>query len=118
MAYRNLKAEFVKHGIVQREVAQFLGMSLNNFSLKLGEKVPFTVEEVKRIRDRFAPGATLDYLLESDGDVPTERERLHHYADAIGNSLTKDGAEPDPEADEIAQKFHDCAEAYAEHDAN
>lgn len=111
MAYRNLKAELVKHGIVQREVSDFLGMSLNNFSLKVHEKVPFTVDEIKRVRDRFAPDATLDYLLVSDGDVPTERDRLHHYAEAIGNELTKDGTEPDAEVDEIVRKFHDCADA-------
>lgn len=107
MAYMNLKAEFVKRGIVQREVAQFLGMSPNNFNLKLCEKVSFTVNEVKRIRDQFVPDASLDYLLESDDDAPTKRDNPHDYAEA----LTKDGAGPDSKVDDIVQKFHDCANA-------
>lgn len=94
MAYRNLKAEFVKHGIVQRQVAQFLGMSPNNFSLKLAEKVPFTVEEIKRVRNEFVPDATLDYLLESDGDVPTEREKELASLDVLEGILDDVEASP------------------------
>lgn len=90
----NLKAEFVKRGIVQREVAQFLGMSPNNLNLKLRENVSFTVDEVKRIRTRFFPDETLDYLLESDGDVPTEREKKLANLDSIKGILDEIDADP------------------------
>lgn len=110
MAYRNLKAEFVKYGIVQRQVAQFLGMSLNNFSLKLAEKVPFTVNEIKRIRNEFFPDATLDYLLESDGDVPTDKEQMHALVNAIGSTITNDGANPSSDASKIIGELHAAVE--------
>lgn len=117
MSLNNLKSELVRKGIKQYEVAEFLGMTPSNFNKKLAEAVPFTIDEIKSIRDRFMPSIKLDYLLESDGDVPTERERLHHYAEAIGNTMTNDGEVTDPEIEEIVQKFHDCAEAYAERSA-
>ena len=117
MSLANMQAELKRAGITQRVVARGLQMSENNFSLKLKEKVPMTVDEAKFINSTDLPHVKLDYLLESDGDVPTERERLHHYAEAIGNVLTKDGAKPDPEVDEIVELFHGCAEAYAEREA-
>ena len=42
-----------------------LGMSMNNFALKINGKVPLTVEEAKAIQKRFCNDATLDYLLEA-----------------------------------------------------
>ena len=117
MALNNLRAELVKCSVKQKDAADYLGMTASNFNKKLSEAVPFTVDEIKMLRSRYFPHADLNYLLESDGDVPTERERLHHYAEAIGNELTKDGAKPDPEVDEIVELFHGCAEAYAERNA-
>lgn len=70
MTYINLKAEMVKHGVTQTSAADLLGMTSNNFSMKVREKVPFTVGEMKMIRDTFFPLAHLDYLCTSDGDVP------------------------------------------------
>lgn len=117
MSLNNLKSEFVRKGIKQKDAAAYMGMTASNFNKKLSEAVPFTVGEIKKLRSRYFPHADLNYLLESDGDVPTERERLHHYAEAIGNELTKDGAKPDPEVDEIVELFHGCAEAYAKREA-
>lgn len=117
MSLNNLKSELVRKGIKQKDAAAYMGMTASNFNKKLSEAVPFTVDEIKMLRSRYFPHADLNYLLESDGDVPTERERLHHYAEAIGNELTKDGAKPDPEVDEIVELFHGCAEAYAKREA-
>lgn len=111
MSLNNLKGEFIRKRIKQKDVADYLGMTASNFNKKLSETIPFTVEEIKKVRARYLPQLELDYLLESDGDVPTGRERLHHYAEAIGDALTKDGEEPDPEVDEIVELFHDCANA-------
>lgn len=114
MSLNNLKSELVRNGIKQKDAAAYMGMTASNFNKKLSEAIPFTVDEIKKLRDWYFPHADLNHLLESDGDVPTERERLHHYAEAIGDELTKDGADNDSEVDEIVQKFHDCAEAYVE----
>lgn len=81
MSYKNLKAEMVKHGITQIDAADLLGMTSNNFSMKVREKVPFTIEEMKLIRDTFFPEANLEYLCESDNDTPSTSGQPHTYAD-------------------------------------
>lgn len=63
MPYRNIKAEMSRNGITQKQVASSLGMSSNNFSLKLNGQVSMTVSEAKTIQKQFFPNATLDYLL-------------------------------------------------------
>ncbi|MEG2533694.1 MAG: hypothetical protein RSB04_11845 [Gordonibacter sp.] len=111
MALNNLKAEIARSKYVtQKDIADLLKMTLSNVNKKINEFVPFTTDEIKMIRNEFFPDQSLDYLLESDGDVPTQRELLHNYAEAIGNALTKDGTEPDAEADDIVKLFHDCAD--------
>lgn len=76
MSYQNLKAEMRRIGVTQGDVADFLSMSTNNVSLKINGKVPFTVDEALKIRDRFFPDATLDYLMvqaiERDGEAVTK----------------------------------------------
>lgn len=74
--YRNFKAELKRMGVTQTQVAEHLGMSINNFNAKVNGKVPFTVPEIVEIRDLFVPEATLDYLLEcvpASGSGPTDR---------------------------------------------
>ena len=61
--YLNMKLELQRVGVTQEKVANHLGMSTNNFNMKMNGRVPFTVAEVVEIRDTFAPDATLDYLL-------------------------------------------------------
>ena len=69
MAYQNLKAELKRYGVNYGDVADLLGMSINNFSLKANERIPMTVDEAKKIRDEFCPDANLDYLLASYSDA-------------------------------------------------
>lgn len=114
---KNLRDFMYMREVSPERVAAEIGCTEAVFEMKLSEAISFTLDEAKAIRDRFFPGSRLDGpfgLFESDGDVPSERERLHDYAEAIGNELTKDGAERDPEVDEIVELFHDCAEKYAE----
>ena len=92
MALQNLKAEMRRKGITQAQVAKSLGMSENNFCLKCNERIPMTVDEAKAIRERFMPEFRLDYLLASDGDVPTKRQRDASQLDAIEDVLDAAGA--------------------------
>ena len=63
MSYQNMKAELKRAGASYEDVSSLLGMSMNNFSLKINGRVPMTVEEAKAIRAAFCRDATLDYLL-------------------------------------------------------
>ncbi len=111
MTYMNLKAEMVKRGITQLNAADLLGMTTNNFSMKVREKVPFTVEEMKKLRDEFFPVAQLDYLCESDGDRPTKAESLHAQVEAMGDEMRR--AKPgDGEVAEIEGAFHECVDEW------
>lgn len=92
MAYQNMKAEMKRYSITQSQVADLLGMSTNNVSLKINERIPMTVEEAKEIQQKFLPHANLDYLLTSDGDVPTKRQRDASQLDAIEDVLDAAGA--------------------------
>lgn len=112
MAYVNLKAEMVKHGVTQADAAGFLGMTSNNFSMKIRERVPFTVDEMKQLRDRYFPVAQLDYLCTSDGDTPTKAESLHAQVEAMGDAMRHAVGGDDPEVDEIEGLFHECVDEW------
>lgn len=92
MAYKNIKAELKRCGASYAMVSKLLEMSVNNVSLKMNERIPLTVNEAKKIRAAFFPDASLEYLLESDGDIPTERESRLFNLDAIKNVLDEVGA--------------------------
>lgn len=68
MSYKNLKSEMVRSGITQSMAADFLGMTANNLSMKIRGKVPFTVDEMKALRDEYFSTLQLDYLCESESD--------------------------------------------------
>ena len=91
MAYQNMKAEMKRHRVTQGQVAEYLGMSENNFGLKINERVSMTVDEAKAIQKKFFPLANLDYLLESDGNVPTDRERRLSSIDALHDIVEGEG---------------------------
>lgn len=63
MSYQNTKAELKRVGASYEDVSALLGMSMNNFSLKINGRIPMTVEEAKAIQTTFCRDATLDYLL-------------------------------------------------------
>lgn len=72
MPYQNLKAELRRVGATYGDAANLLGMTRENFGLKVNGKVPFTVPEITTVRDVLMPEATLDYLMrESDERTKT-----------------------------------------------
>lgn len=108
MALQNLKSEFVRRGVKQYKVAEYLGMSNSNFSKKLSEAIPVTREEMYAIRDEFCPGCSIDQLFESDGNVPSKAESLHAQVDAMGDQLRYANPEADG-VEEIEGMFHELA---------
>lgn len=106
MAYQNMKAEMKRYSITQSQVADLLGMSTNNVSLKINERIPMTVEEAKEIQQKFLSHASLDYLLASDGDVPTKRQRADAAVESFIERAFEHEDEPlrSIEADELRAK--------------
>ena len=95
MTYKNLKSDMEKNCVTQAMAAELLGIGARNFSLKMQEKISFTVDDIKKIRDRFFLDTSLEYLCASDGDVPTEREKEIARFDAMGNLLDDIDASPE-----------------------
>lgn len=110
MTYMNLKAEMSRHGVTQLNAADLLDMTSNNFSMKIREKVPFTVEEMKKLRDAFFPAAHLDYLCESDGDIPSKTESLHAQAEVAYEAALASEEISKEEAEELRGLLHECAD--------
>lgn len=108
MAFQNLKGELTRAGITQRKVADFLGMSTNNFNRKVAEEIAITRKEMYSIRDKFLPDRSIDYLFESDGNVPSKAESLHAQVDAMGDQLRYANPEADG-VEEIEDMFHELA---------
>ena len=63
-----MKPELKRCATTNQTESKELGMSMNNFNLKINGKVPFTVEEAKAVQKAFCPDVTLDYLLANDAD--------------------------------------------------
>lgn len=55
MSYQNLKAELRRVGATYGDAANLLGMTRENFGLKVNGKVPFTVPEITTVRDGLMP---------------------------------------------------------------
>lgn len=113
MALKNLKAEMSRNGITQRTIADSLSMSLNNFNLKVNERVPMTVDEAREVQSRFFPELTLDYLLESDGNVAGAKERCHAQFDALHEVYERNGW-LDEETEDDFRQMHECVDGMAE----
>lgn len=111
MSFSNLKAEFARLGIKHQEVADYLEMSLSNFSKKMAEKIPVTRDEMFAIQRRFFPQASLEYLFASDGDTPTKAESLHAQVSAMGDAMRQSAGE-DPEIAEIEGLFHEAVDEW------
>lgn len=110
-----MKAEMKRVGVTQCDVADSMGMSNNNLNLKINEKIPMTIDEAKFIRDTWLPDCTLDDLLQSDGDTPTQAEAFHAQVDAMGDAM-RAAVGDDPEVDEIVDTFHAAVGKWAEAD--
>lgn len=108
MAYQNIKAELKRFGVSYSTVAELLGMSMNNVSLKINERIPMTVDEIKQIRQAFFPDASLEYLLVSDGDVPSKELRAMSRVESVADAMLE-GNEDDPEIQEIADHLRETA---------
>ncbi len=61
----NLRAEMVRYGITQSDIAEALGLSRRAVSSRICETVPITIFELTVIRDIFFPDYSLDYLFDS-----------------------------------------------------
>lgn len=94
------------------EVAELLGIAPLNVNRKIAEYIPFTRDEMFALRDEYFPGVSIDYLFQSDGDVPTKAESLRAQVDAMTDAMRNAVDGDDPEIDAIGERFHECVDAW------
>ena len=68
VTYPNLRAEMARRGIKPQDIADHLGMTVENVRNKINGKVTITLPEMKSINTHFFPdlSLTLDYLFATE----------------------------------------------------
>lgn len=62
--YPNLNAEMSRLGIEQKDIANCICKGQDAVSLKINGKRSWTLEEAKKIKEKFFPNMTIEYLFE------------------------------------------------------
>lgn len=60
--YRNLLAEMARKGISKKDIAVFMKVRYATIVDKVNGKYPFKVDEAFKIKQKFFPELTIDYL--------------------------------------------------------
>lgn len=61
-AYANLKAEMARYGIKQQDIARLLNVREATISEKINGKTTFDIDEAFKIKYKFFPKLSLEYL--------------------------------------------------------
>lgn len=69
MRHNNLKAEMARRDITIGSIADFLEVRLGTVSDKINGRSKFYFQEARRIRDKFFPDLSLEYLFQLDDDL-------------------------------------------------
>lgn len=59
---RNLKAEMARKNVTKDELAKLLNKTPQTIRNRLNEKLPFTQDEMQKIRDTYFKDLSIDYL--------------------------------------------------------
>lgn len=62
MDCRNLRAEMARNGISKKQAEEVIGLSAPSMYRRFQGSTDFKVGELAKIRDRFFPELSLDYL--------------------------------------------------------
>lgn len=70
--YINLKAEMVRHGVNDADLARLIGISDRTFRNKISGKSEFGVKQAMQIREKFFPDLDIEYLFGEN----SEKDRI------------------------------------------
>ncbi len=62
----NLKVEILKRGIIQKAIADYLGMDSSYLTKKVKCQYEFSRDEMYKIHDKFFPDVDMYYLFKSE----------------------------------------------------
>lgn len=64
--YRNLLAEMVRNNITKKQIAKFLGLRVATICDKMNGKYSFKLDEAFKIKTKFFPQLSIEYLFATD----------------------------------------------------
>ena len=64
MKLTNLKSQMAIHEVKIEDIAKLLGIHRNSAANKVNGETAFSIEEAVKVRDKFFPEKTLEYLFE------------------------------------------------------
>ncbi len=67
--FLTLRAEMVRHGVSKDDIAKLLGQNEKTTRYRLSGKLDFTIWEMKKIKDKFFPKLTIDYLFYDEESI-------------------------------------------------
>jgi plasmid maintenance system antidote protein VapI len=72
--HRNLRAEMARKGITMVDIANFLNLRYATVNDKVNGKYRFYYDEALKIKQRFFPNQSLEYLFEKDNEQSEKKE--------------------------------------------
>ncbi|HBV87002.1 MAG TPA: DNA-binding protein [Desulfosporosinus sp.] len=72
--FPNLNAEMARIGIKKRHIVELLGCTPKTLRSKFSGNSDFTIKEMKKIRDKFFPKLTLDFLFMDESTANNEKD--------------------------------------------
>jgi len=73
---RNLRAEMAREGITMVDIADFLNLRYATVNDKVNGKYRFYYDEALKIKERFFPDRSLEYLFEEDKEQLKKEGRI------------------------------------------
>lgn len=67
--YRNLEAEMARKNIPRKDLAELLGVRYATVIDKLKGKSRFTLDEAFKIKDKYFPDLSFEYLFETERET-------------------------------------------------
>lgn len=61
----NLVAEMARQGLTRKDIAEELGLSYGTVIVKIKGDYQFDVSEAKKIKEKFFPNLSIEYLFEN-----------------------------------------------------
>lgn len=72
--HRNLRAEMAREGITMVDIAHYLNLRYATVNEKVNGKYRFYYDEALKIKQRFFPNKSLEYLFENEGNYSNDLE--------------------------------------------
>lgn len=64
--FRNLEAELVRRNLSRSDLALAIGKSYGTVSQKMCGRIPFTLNEARKIKEVFFPDCNIEYLFSEE----------------------------------------------------